>query len=55
MCNKLLLFLFIWDISGHVSESYCFQEVRTTRNIMHVTLTFGGIEETYNMWEPSLN
>ena len=29
--------------------------VTATHNIMHVTLTFGGIEKTYNMWESSLN
>jgi len=38
MCDNLLLFLFIWHISGHVSKSYYFQRVRATRNIMHVTL-----------------
>ena len=36
MCDNLLLFLFIWDISGHVSKSYYFQRVRATHNIMHV-------------------
>ena len=38
MCDNLLLFLFIWDISGHVSKSYYFQRVRATHNIMHETL-----------------
>jgi len=40
MCDNLLLFLFIWDISGHVSKSYYFQRVRATHNIMHVSLTW---------------
>ncbi len=38
MCDNLLLFLFIWDISGHVSKSYYFQRVRATHNIMHEVL-----------------
>ena len=38
MCDNLLLFLFICDISECVSESYYFQRVRPTRNIMHETL-----------------
>ena len=37
MCDNLLLFLFIWDISVHVSKSYYFQRVRATHNIMHVS------------------
>jgi len=40
MCDNLLLFLFIWDNSGHVSKSYYFQRVRATRNIMHEALFF---------------
>ena len=34
-CDNLLLLLFIWDISGHVSKSYYFQRVTATHNIMH--------------------
>ncbi len=50
MCDNLLLFLFIWDISGHVSKSYYFQRVRATRNIMHVTLSLErGIDHDVRM------
>gem|GEM_PF-3454370 len=54
MCDNLLLFLFIWDISGHVSKSYYFQRVRATRNIMHVVLSRNGISgkwvDPYMLW-----
>jgi len=50
MCDNLLLFLFISDISGHVSKSYYFQRVRATRNIMHVTLSLErGIDHDVRM------
>jgi len=62
MCDNLLLFLFIWDISGHVSKSYYFQRVRATRNIMHVMLwmathgcqPFEGVKDP-SLFSPSLD
>jgi len=43
MCDNLLLLLFIWDISWRATESYCFQGVRPTRNIMYEVLFRDGI------------
>ena len=37
ICNNLLLLLMNFNILWRAIEAHCFQEVRRTRNIMHVT------------------